>query len=314
MEKRLTVIVPVFNDESNVVRCLESLFNQTFSDMKIIVVNDASTDNTLAILNAYQQRHEFRIINMRKNSGAGYCRNVGILAADTPYVTFVDSDDWVDVSAYTKCFEQLTDNSDVIIFGLTYDYIMHNYREEKYQYSRPYKMSGEFALSIYAHTIPNEISITPIVNNKVYRREFLIDNGLLFHEGLRYQEDDAFTFEVLAQAATVVFVRGCSYHYCQRSNSLIHSVSELSVRGFIEAYLALEANLKSNNLFTKYKNAFYLKFKSSLLGVIKRILDYELNTDERNKLLQLLLTLLLENYDFSEILKTFNFSVIRTIL
>lgn len=314
MKKQLTVIVPVFNDESNVLRCLESLFNQTFKSIEIIVVNDASTDNTLAVLNAYQQRHEFKIINMRKNSGAGHCRNVGILAANTPYVTFVDSDDWVDISTYARCFEQSVDNPDVIIFGLTYDYIMHNHREEKYHYSRVYKMSGEFALNIYAHTMPNEIRITPIVNNKVYRKQFLIDNNILFHEGLRYQEDDVFTFEVLVKATMVFFVSNCSYHYCQRSNSLIHNVSESSIRGFVAAYLALEATLRANDLFAKYKDAFYLKFKGSLLGTIKRVLDYESKTDERNKLLQLLIVLLIDNFDFSEILKTFDFSIIRNML
>lgn len=314
MDKLLTVIVPVFNDEKNISRCLESLFHQTFKSMDIIIVNDASTDETLSLLKSYQEKHPFQIISMNENSGAGHCRNIGILAAETPYVTFIDSDDWIDISTYAHCFEQLCCRPDVIVFGLVYDYVTQKRQEEKYYYSRDYKMSGEFALNIYADAIPNEVKITPIVNNKIYRRQFLLDNNIFFHENLRYQEDDVFTFGVLVKAGTVAFVKGCFYHYCQRSDSLIHTVSELSVRSFISAYMMLESDLKSNGLFEKYKLAFYLKLKGSLLGVIRRILDYQPNTKERNTLINLLLSLLLENFEVAEILDTLNFSAIRSLL
>lgn len=114
MDKLLTVIVPVFNDETNIIRCLESLFNQTLKNIEIIIINDASTDDTLTILNNYQISHPIQVINMQKNIGAGACRNKGILTASTPYVTFVDSDDWVDISSYARCFEQIRSNTDKV--------------------------------------------------------------------------------------------------------------------------------------------------------------------------------------------------------
>ena len=314
MDKLLTVVIPVFNDEKNIGRCLESLFNQTFDGMDIIVVNDASTDNTLDVIYDYQKKQPFQIIDLEENSGAGYCRNIGIITASTPFVTFVDSDDWVDMSTYESCFEQICNDTDVVNFGLIYDYVNQDRQERKYNYPTNYSMAGEFALSIYTHSIPNEIRITPIVNNKIYRRKFLIDNNILFHEELRYQEDDVFTFEVLARATRVAFVKNCYYHYCQRDDSLIQTVSEISIRSFISAYLVLKTNLESTNLFEKYRQAYYLKFKGSFLGVIKRILDYEPNMNNRNELLSLLLNLLIENYDLSEFLDTFNFSAIRSIL
>lgn len=314
MEPILTVIIPVYNDELNIIRCMESLINQTFKAMSIIVVNDASTDNTLTVLEAYQKHYPFTIVNMKTNSGAASCRNAGINAACTPYVTFIDSDDWIDISTYSNCFKHVQEDPDVIIFGLMYDHVMQNRRVEKYHYSKTYRMNGEFALSIYAHTMPNEITITPIVNNKIYKRDFLLDKRILFHEGLRYQEDDAFTFEVLAKANKVVIVNGGSYHYCQRGDSLIHTVSKDAIRHFVAAYCALARNLKADGLFEKNKNAFYLKLKGSLVGVIKRVVDYETNTEKRNELIQLLLILLLDNFDFLQLLNTLDFSVIRSIL
>lgn len=314
MEPILTVIIPVYNDEVNIIRCLESLINQTFKAMSIIVVNDASTDNTLTILKSYQKRYPFTIVNMETNSGAASCRNVGIYAACTPYVTFIDSDDWIDISTYSNCFKQAQEDPDVIIFGLMYDHVTQNRRDQKYHYSKTYRMNGEFALGIYAHTMPNEIRITPIVNNKIYKRDFLLDNAIVFHEGLRYQEDDAFTFEVLAKASKVVIVNGGGYHYCQRSDSLIHTVSEDAIHHFVAAYRALATSLKADGLFEKNKNAFYLKMKGSLLGVIKRVIDFETNTEKRNGLIRLLLILLLENFDISQLLNKLDFSAIRSIL
>lgn len=314
MNNFLTVIIPIYNDGDNIERCLKSLFNQTLKQFNIIVVNDASTDNTLNILISYQKKFPFKIINMKKNSGAGCCRNIGLQEANTPYITFVDSDDWLDISVYEKCAEQITKNPDVINFGLCYDYVNFNYIETKYKYSKKYIMSGEFALNIYAHTIPNEIKITPIVNNKVYRKQFLVENDILFQQNIRYQEDDIFTFETLMKADKVIFIDNCNYHYCQRKNSLIHNVSQESIYSFIKAYKTLETKLISNKSFDKYKKSFYLKLKSSLLGVTKRTIDYEPNIIKRNQLIYTLITLLHENFDGLELLETIDFSRIREIL
>ena len=113
----ITVVVPVFNDQDNIIRCLESLRYQTVSGIEVIVVNDASTDNTMNTLRRYQKEYQFSIIAMDKNSGAGSCRNTGILAAHAPYITFVDSDDWIDIHTYEKCREQFYEDPDIIILG-----------------------------------------------------------------------------------------------------------------------------------------------------------------------------------------------------
>ena len=310
----LTVIVPVYNDETNITRCLTSIFNQSEKNIDIIVVNDASTDNTLDVVKSLQRNHNFRIINMEKNMGAGACRNEGVYAAQTPYITFVDSDDWIDISTYEKCYEHFKDLPDIIIFGLIYDYVEVNHREKKYYYAKDFKINGEYALNIYTHTIPTELSITPIVNNKIYRKQFLMDNNISFHEKLRYQEDDVFTFRTLSKADVVLFLKDGNYHYCQRENSLIHTVSDKSISGFVDAYVFLCDTLKADGNFEFYKKAFYLKFKSSLLGVIRRTIDYEQNPLRRNELLAHLLSLLKDNFDLVEILNTFDFSLIRNCL
>lgn len=130
-----------------------------------------------------------------------------------------------------------------------------------------------------------------------------MQNDVLFQETLRYQEDDVFTFEALSLASSVVFSSGGSYHYCQRSDSLIHIVTDEAIRSFVSAYSILEARLRERGNFKKYKDAFYLKLKGSMLGVIIRILDYETDISSRNDFIILLLSLIIENFDANEILK-----------
>lgn len=314
MQKNLTVIIPVYNGEAYIERCLESLFNQSYPAMEIIVVDDASTDNTLSLLTSFQKKLDLKIIHLEQNHGAGFCRNIGIAEVRTPYLTFVDADDWVDISTYARCLKRADEQPDIIIYGLIYDFVQYNCQENKYVYKQDYKMSGEFALSIYAHTIPNEIRITPIVNNKVYRTQFLREQHILFHEELRYQEDDAFTFLALAKARAVLVVSGCFYHYCQHPDSLIHTISEDALTSFVLAYRKLREDLEYINLFQKYEAEYYLKLKGSLLGVLKRIIDYELCPKHRIYLVSSLLTKLHEQDDFVKILDTLDFSRIRMIL
>ena len=313
METKLSVIVPVYNDEKNIIRCLESLFNQTLKELEIIVVNDASTDGTLSVLQAYRNAHEFSIISVETNSGAGHCRNVGIRCAKSPYVTFVDSDDWLDMSTYSICADQFLHSPDVIVFGLEYNDVLHNHSEMKYRYEHNYDISGDYALGLYAHTLPNEIQITPIVNNKIYRKEFLLEKSIFFHEGIKYQEDDAFTFEVLVNANKVKIVSNCCYHYCQRGDSLIHHVSEGAIKDFVAAYSTLEKYLQSRSLFQKYQPEFYLKLKSSFLGVIKRTVKYSSRDEEKNKLILMLIREMLDKLDMTELLKHCDLSFVHSI-
>lgn len=314
VENILTVIIPVYNDACNITRCLDSLFNQTWKSFEVIVIDDASTDNTLDVLKEYKKSHDIKIFSMATNSGAGSCRNLGLSYATTQYITFIDSDDWIDLCTYEKCLQGRIDQPDLIIYGLIYDYIQFDYKEVKYKYRYNYILSGDIALKIYSNMIHDEIKITPIVNNKIYNLQFLLKNSLCFPSNIRYQEDDVFTFEVLSKAKEVVIVNDGCYHYCQNPNSLIHKVSVSAILDFISAYSILKEYLQDNSLFDKYKTAFYLKLKGSLQGVINRIIDYEPDLVTRCHLLSVLYYNFGKAFNLDEFLMFLNFSKIRRIL
>lgn len=309
LQKMLTVVIPVFNGEKYISRALQCLQNQTWQNFNVVIINDGSTDTTKDIIETFIERNiNASLINLSSNHGVSYCRTLGINQCKTPYITFLDHDDWVDINTYECCFKAVEFDSDIVIFGLNYDYLDIDVSETKYGYKSNFKVSGDYALKIYGHTIKDSFKITPIINNKIYRLDFLKKNQIIFNEQIRYQEDDIFTFEVLLQAKKVMFVTNCKYHYFQNPKSVIHNVSELSITHFVSAYSALKIYLQDHNFFEKYKHEYYLKLKSSLKGVIHRTVHYSKNQAEIQHLLALLYKQLNEHVDIEEFLAYFDLS------
>lgn len=303
LQNVLTVVIPVFNGENYISRALLCLQNQTWQNFNVLIINDCSTDSTKEIIESFAENNEkISVINLSHNHGVSYCRTLGIKQCKTPYITFLDHDDWLDINTYECCFKSVEIDSDVLIFGLNYEYLDIDVSETKYFYKNDFKVSGDYALKIYGHTIKDSFKITPIINNKIYRLDFLKMHEIVFNEHIRYQEDDIFTFEVLLQAKKVMFIANCKYHYFQNPKSVIHTVSELSVTHFVGAYSALKTYLDSHNCFDKYKNEYYLKFKSSLKGVIHRTVHYSKNQSEMQYLLALLYKQLNESVNIEDFL------------
>ncbi|MDE6667142.1 MAG: glycosyltransferase family 2 protein [Clostridia bacterium] len=299
----LTVIIPTYNSEKYIENLIQCLNNQTFQCFSILIVDDNSTDGTISLLKKYETNDaRLKVIALTENHGVSYCRNVGIEHVKTPYLTFIDHDDWIDLNTFEKCSQYFNKNVDVINYGLSYDYIDFLLTEKKYIYNNNFCLSGDYALKIYGHTIHDEVKITPIVNNKLYRSAFLKQHNILFNEATRYQEDDIFTFKALLFAKKVAFVSECYYHYFQNPESAIHQVSETSINHFVISYKSLLTHLKDLSLFEKYKNEFYLKFKASLIGVIRRTVTFGKDLKQNYQLLASLYRQLYENFDIGEFL------------
>ncbi len=114
---KISVIIPIYNSEKYLSECLESIINQTFKDIEIICINDGSKDNSLNILNEYLKKDNRIIIVNQKNSGVSSARNKGIRLSTGDFISFIDSDDYLDLNVYEKCVQRIIrDNSDIIIF------------------------------------------------------------------------------------------------------------------------------------------------------------------------------------------------------
>lgn len=177
MEK-ISVIVPAYNAEKTIGKCLETLVNQTYENMEIIVIDDGSKDNTLKIMKKYQKKHPDKVVIIsRENKGIGYTRNEGIKIATGKYLGFVDSDDYVEVEMFEHLYNHLKKTKADIVVSDYYEFDELNRREKKII---------DFDVT-NIETFPdliNEINTAPW--NKLYKKS--IFKNIKYPENLKYED------------------------------------------------------------------------------------------------------------------------------
>lgn len=232
---RLSVIVPIYNAEKYLRKCMESILRQTFEDFEIILINDGSTDESGDICEEYSGRDK-RIEYLRQeNQGVVRTRQRGIACAHGEYVTFVDADDYIDSEMYSDIFESIyggngdwTDecekkSPDIVAYDITEEdgdnsKISRNHIEEGYY------CEGELVKDIYPQMLSTRpffsFRILPTVFSKLFRREFLNGIPLEISSGITFGEDVSLTFQALVYAKSLQVIRNASYHYIKRSGTM----------------------------------------------------------------------------------------------
>lgn len=218
----ISVIVPVYNVEKYLDKCIESLLDQHYMDMEIVIVDDKSTDCSLSIAKKYEKYENVKLIPKEKNSGLSDSRNIGIQEASGQYIMFLDSDDYVEEGCIFKIQKivQEEHNPDIIYFGYCEEYEDANERKIKYGYVSPknHVYSGEeFALlelkkrNLYAAACFG-----------VYKREYILNNKLFFESGV-FHEDELWTPQVILNAEKIYTSDYVFYHYLRRKGSITRS-------------------------------------------------------------------------------------------
>ncbi|MFR1672996.1 MAG: glycosyltransferase family 2 protein, partial [Candidatus Gastranaerophilaceae bacterium] len=212
--KKISVIVPVYNMEKYLVRCLESIVNQTYPDLEIICVNDGSTDSSAKILETYASKDKRIKLITKENGGLSSARNAGINAATGEFITFVDSDDWIQPDTYNIVSRYMSD-ADMLIFGTNvvgdFSFVSKEGDEEYYRvkYEGLRKLTDEERLN-------TDVSAW----NKIYRLSIIKDNNIRFAEGFHY-EDFAFFWQYSVMCKTVYYVKDKLYNYLRREGSIM---------------------------------------------------------------------------------------------
>lgn len=230
---KVSVIVPVYKVENYLKKCVNSLINQTLKDIEIILVDDGSPDSCGKICDEYAKNDSRVKVIHKQNEGLSEARNVGIMAAKSPYIGFVDSDDYVAEDMYEILYENLIKtHADVAICGL-YDC----YRTKKipqFAGNEHLILDNEEALGLALEGV----KLTVNAVNKLYKKELFSE--IKFPKGKL--SEDAFTIPlVLARARTVVFDSRPKYFYVHRGDSITTSDFKLQEFNIVEAY---EQNLQ----------------------------------------------------------------------
>lgn len=212
---KVSVIVPVYNVEKYLKRCLDSLINQTLSDIDIICINDGSKDSSLQILEQYAQKDSRIVIYNQENSGLSVARNTGLEHASGEYIGFVDSDDWVDLDFYEKLYNSAKNNNADIAVA---DFI----REHPNKKPKRLKLKEE---KIYT-TPEDKFMICKVhregcVWNKIYRTEFIKSINLKFVPKMYYEDRD-FTIKSLYFSKKLVTTPNTYYRYFVNPKSIVN--------------------------------------------------------------------------------------------
>lgn len=211
----VSIIIPVYNVEKYLKRCLDSVINQTYSNIEIILVNDGSTDNSLNIcINYANQDNRIKLIS-QKNQGLSAARNVGIDSATGNYLMFLDSDDWLDVEVINECMSYMEQGYDIIMF----DPII-NGKKRNISIQNEWSASGKEAFLKLFKLGADAFYIT--VWQYIYRSAFIKEEGLKFCPGLVY-EDEVWTRCALISASRFLYCEKRGYYYENRENSIITS-------------------------------------------------------------------------------------------
>lgn len=212
----VSVIVPVYNTEGFLQKCLDSLTNQTLEDIEIICVNDGSTDNSLKILQEYATKDKrIKIIN-QENKKQGAARNAGMKIATGEYIGFVDSDDWIDLDFYEKLYNAATGHNFDIALGT-------NIRAKKNVNKKRLNITDEKEYKTVQEKFDVNIQWkNPCPTNKIYRRELFSKHNIKWPEGV-FCEDKLFTIKAVYYANGIVTVPNANYYYFDNPKSTVNN-------------------------------------------------------------------------------------------
>ena len=211
----LTIIVPVYNVEKYLKKCIDSILEQTYTDFELLLIDDGSTDTSPKICDEYAKKDKRVKVIHQKNSGLSGARNKGIENSNGKYLLFIDSDDYIDLDYFEKLMTVATEEVDIVISGKYYEDSNYNLLKKTGEIKPGYISKEETLEKMLTF---NEIDTS--FCDKLFNRKLF--NNILFPVG-RYYEDLATAYKVI-EISTKIYILGCpKYHYILRENSITNS-------------------------------------------------------------------------------------------
>lgn len=249
----ISVIIPAYNAQSYIDKCLTSLINQTYKDFDIIVVNDGSSDNTLKMLMKYEKSYSNIKVFSQKNKGQADARNLGIEQAEGKFICFVDIDDYIDLSMFEKMIElQKKNDADIV-------------------WCDAYAIQGINKIKLSNHELKGENSITSyILNNsgpcrKLIRTEIIKENRLFF-PNYRSYEDIAIIPLYALYTSRISYLTEPLYHYVMHDGSVMHQMKyNKNLEEIFSSMLHLYHGFKERNVLETYHDEIEFLFVEHLL-------------------------------------------------
>ncbi len=255
---KVSIIVPFYNVEKYIEKCLTSLVNQTLEEIEIILVNDGSKDESIKVAKDFEQKYPAKIRYYEKpNGGLGDARNFGIKFAKGEYIAFLDSDDYVEPTMYEEMYEMaIKEKSDMVECDFWWEYP----NKKKDDRGVEYKNQNDMLLKARV------VAWNKLIKKDIYEKH----PEARFAVGLRYEDVEGF-YKILPYINKVSFVRKPFIHYVQRNNSISNTQNKKNVEMFIVLDNVLNY-YKEKNIYEKFeKELEYTYTRYLLCSSLKRI-------------------------------------------
>ena len=268
--KKVSIILPIYNMEQYIERCLNTLINQTYKNIEIVLINDGSLDSSLKICNLYKKNDKRIIVVDKENGGVSSARNTGLKTATGDYIMFVDPDDWIDINTVELCvnkFNEITD-LDVVVFPYIKEFGVSSVKVTFFD-NEKLLIGKELEEEIYYRFfgLKDELMITPEKNDqisppwgKLIKKEII--NNLEFVDINDIgAEDTWFNIHLFSNVRKVYYTNSVFYHYNKENSlSITKSYNEKLLDRRKKLYKSLKNYVKENEL----SNYYYLLIKNRI--------------------------------------------------
>ena len=255
MKSLISIIIPVYNVETYLVECIESVLKQTYQNIEILLIDDGSPDNSGKICDEYAKKDSRVRVIHKENGGVSSARNVGLEQAKGEYLTFVDSDDFVDECYVEKMYDNLQENNSDLVFCSYSNYI--DGKSEKSKEKLPENLKVDIQNENFIDFICRFFIYKDYVFGSVWRilytKKFI--NSLNFNLSVKIGEDSLFLLNAILQTQKISFIKAPLYFYRQNKNSVMHNYkknylkSQLSLYFELKKLFGLFKDKKSKNVF-----------------------------------------------------------------
>ena len=268
---KVSIIIPVYNVEKYLAKCLESIINQTYKNLEIICVNDGSTDNSFGILKDYAQKDErIQIIN-RKNGGQSAARNDGLDSTTGEYCYFVDSDDWIELCTIEKLVKIITTYDVDAVEHSLIQILEDESCTDMAQSCQNYIDSLSRADGIYTVPIGINSEITSLAWNKLYKMNIIREFHCRFPEGL-VNEDELFLWDYMIHCNNYYYLDEKLYNYFRHVDSTMGTRDNSSkVLDMLEIQRRIYEVVKKYKNIEDYKEYLTCNYTSMVEGVFSRV-------------------------------------------
>lgn len=258
----ISVVVPCYNVEKYLEKCVESIINQTYQNLEIILVDDGAKDGTPDLCDKLALTDSRIKVLHKVNGGLSDARNAGIAVANGRYITFFDSDDWIEPDTIKIAYDKMSaDNLDLVVWGYTADFVDDNENvlsNRNCAVNGVCEIDGNNAVLIQKDTL----GISGYAWNKLYKTDIIKNNNLLFEKGISLVEDILFNSLYFCKSKKIAFIDYIGNHYIQRGRVTLgtkryENMFELKLMGCTARENILKHFGVDNKTIKKIMSSFY---------------------------------------------------------